>query len=83
MTAFPGLRLLDYLIEDHHTDRGGDPLLIPCLHEELEKDVDLLAAGAQRSGGTLFFLSSPDKEWEPPKAPISAHRAAGRVPAPV
>lgn len=72
----PGLLLLNDLIADYRTDRGGGPLLLPCLHEELEKDIHLLQAGAQRCGGTLFFLNSADDEWEPPKGPISRDRSA-------
>jgi hypothetical protein len=72
----PGLRLLTDLIADHRTDRGERLLLVPCLHEELEKDIHLLQAGAQRCGGALFFLNSSDDEWEPPKGPISRDRAA-------
>ena len=72
----PGLRLLSDLIADHRADRGGGPLLVPCLHEELEKDIHLLQTGAQRCGGTLFFLNSADDEWEPPKGPISRDRSA-------
>jgi SIR2-like domain len=72
----PGLRLLSDLIADHRTDRGGGPLLLPCLHEELEKDTHLLRAGAQRCGGILFFLNSADDEWESPKGPISRDRIA-------
>jgi hypothetical protein len=76
MNCPPGLRLLVDLIDDHFVDRGGVPLLVPCLHEELDKDVDLLRAGAQRFGGTLLFLGSPEDEWEPPRGPISHHRKA-------
>jgi SIR2-like domain len=72
----PGLRLLTEVIADHRTDRGGAPLLLPSLHEELEKDIHLLQAGAQRCGGTLFFLNSPDDDWEPTKGPISRDRSA-------
>jgi hypothetical protein len=70
------LQLLSNLIDDHRKDRGGTPLLLPCFHEELEKDIHLLQAGAQRCGGTFFFLSSPDDEWEPPRGPISGDRKA-------
>lgn len=76
MNSPPGLRLLSDLIADHRADRGGGALLLPCLHEELEKDIHLLRAGAQRCGGTLFFLNSADDEWELPKGPISADRSA-------
>jgi hypothetical protein len=72
----PALRLLRELIADHRADRGGKPLLLPCLHEELEKDIHLLRAGAQRCGGTLFYLNSADAEWQPPKGPISRDRSA-------
>jgi hypothetical protein len=72
----PGLRLLSDLIADHRTDRGGEPLLLPSLHEELASDAHLLRAGVQRCGGTLFFLDSTEDEWEPPKGPISTDRIA-------
>lgn len=76
MNIPPGLQLLKDLIVDHLTDKGGRHLLLPCLHEELEKDIHLLQAGAQRCGGTLFFLNSADADWEPPKGPISGDRSA-------
>jgi SIR2-like protein len=72
----PGLQLLQELIVDHRKDRGGDHLLVPCLHEELEKDIDLLRAGVQRCGGTLFALNCSEDEWEFPKGPISRDRTA-------
>jgi hypothetical protein len=72
----PGLQLLRDLIDDHNKDRGEDHLLLPCLHEELEKDIDLLRAGAQRCGGTLFSLNSPDEAWDLPRGPISSDRSA-------
>ena len=76
MNIPPGLQLLKDLIVDHLTDNGDRHLLLPCLHEELEKDIHLLQAGAQRCGGTLFFLNSVDADWEPPKGPISGDRSA-------
>ena len=76
MNIPPGLQLLKDLIVDHLTDNGDRHLLLPCLHEELEKDIHLLQAGAQRCGGTLFFLNSADADWEPPKGPISGDRSA-------
>lgn len=72
----PGLQFLTQLILDHGTDRAGEALLIPCLHEELEEDINLLHAGVQRCGGTLFFLSGPDTDWEAPSGPISSDRHA-------
>lgn len=72
----PGLQLLRDIIDDHNKDRGEDHLLLPCLHEELEKDIELLRAGAQRCGGMLFSLNSSDDEWELPRGPISRDRSA-------
>lgn len=72
----PGMQLLRDIVDDHRRDRGGDHLLVPCLHEELEKDIELLRAGAQRCGGTMFFLTGPEDEWELPKGPISSDRSA-------
>ena len=74
MIVPPGLDLLARLIRDHRADRGGGPAVIPCLHEELDEDIPLLLAGAQREGGHLFFLSRPDEEWEWPSGPISIDR---------
>lgn len=76
MSVPPGVQLLSELIVDHRMDWGGGSRLLPCLHEELEKDIHLLQAGAQRCGGTLYFLNSLDDEWESPKGPISSDRHA-------
>lgn len=74
MTAPPGFALLDHLIADHLVDRGGKPSLVPCLHEELDNDIDLLDAGARRCGGVLYHLSGDSPEWEAPPGPVSADR---------
>lgn len=72
----PGLIFLRQLVEDHGADRADGGILIPCLHEELEEDVSFLQAGVQRCGGTLFFLTRPDGEWEAPNGPIAPERHA-------
>lgn len=74
MIVPPGLDLLTRLIREHRADRGGGPALIPCLHEELDEDIPLLLAGAQRENGHLYFLSRPDGEWEWPNGPIHTDR---------
>ncbi|AXH96628.1 SIR2 family protein [Ornithinimicrobium avium] len=74
MIVPPGLDLLARLIRDHRADRGGGPALIPCLHEELDEDIPLLLAGAQREGGHLYFLSRPEEEWEWPNGPVHTDR---------
>ncbi len=66
----PGLTLLDAIVDEHLHDRGS--ALIPCVHESLEQDVALLAAGAERIGGALFDLDSND--WDPP-GPLIHSRA--------
>ncbi|MFI9844002.1 SIR2 family protein [Nonomuraea sp. NPDC051941] len=73
MISPPGLKLLGMLVEEHRRDRGGTPVLVPCLHEELDKDIELLAAGARRCGGALFHLNADD-EWEDPPGPIVRDR---------
>ena len=73
MTCPPGLQLLTYLDSEHRRDRGIEHALIPCIHEELGLDLELLSAGARRSGGTLFNLSD-DAEWENPPGPIVQDR---------
>lgn len=74
MSALPGFDLLGYLIDDHQVDRGGRSVLIPCLHEELDPDIDLLAAGARRCGGVLYHLNANEPDWEPPPGPVSPDR---------
>lgn len=75
MISPPGLKLLEMLVEEHRRDRGGSPVLVPCLHEELENDIGLLAAGARRCGGALFYLNADDG-WEDPPGPIAPDRWA-------
>ncbi|WP_131812360.1 SIR2 family protein [Mycolicibacterium fortuitum] len=70
----PGLDLLRVLDEEHQRDRGGQPNLVPCIHEELDKDLELLAAGARRLGGALFTIDT-DHEWEHPPGPVVVERA--------
>lgn len=70
----PGLRLLTDLDGEHRLDRRGKHTLIPCIHEELERDLELLSAGARRSGGTLYDLSAEAGDWENPPGPIVADR---------
>lgn len=74
MSTPPGLELLIQLIEDHRTDHGGKAQVVPCLHEELDEDVQLLHAGAHRLGGTFYDLSRPEKDWESPAGPLCTDR---------
>ncbi|WP_157930936.1 SIR2 family protein [Mycobacteroides abscessus] len=73
MTYPPALLLLTALDAEHRRDRGGEHALVPCIHEELDRDLELLSAGARRSGGTLFNLSD-DMSWENPPGPIVQDR---------
>lgn len=74
MSTPPGLQLLIQLIEDHRADHGGESHVVPCLHEELDEDVQLLHAGAQRVGGTFYNLSRSEKDWESPAGPLCTNR---------
>ncbi|MCM3535028.1 SIR2 family protein [Cellulosimicrobium funkei] len=75
MISPPGLKLLEMLVNEHRRDRGGRSALVPCVHEELEGDADLLAAGARRCGGALFYLDD-DTGWEHPPGPVNRDRWA-------
>ncbi|SOJ56410.1 hypothetical protein MSIMFB_03887 [Mycobacterium simulans] len=72
--APPGLRLLTDLDGERRLDREGMHTLIPCIHEQLELDLELLSAGARRSGGTLYDLSAEASVWENPPGPLVADR---------
>ena len=76
MSQPPILDLLRFLISDHSVDRGSASTLIPCLHESISADVELLAAGTRRCGGTTFNLNAQDEHWEFPPGPLSAERLA-------
>lgn len=67
------LRLLSKIVGHQNHDRSGKSDLIPCIHQSLELDVNLLSAGAERSGGRLFDLDT-SSGWEPPPGPIVRDR---------
>jgi hypothetical protein len=69
------LKLLSKIVGHHRQDNDGKSVLVPCFHQVLEKDVELLAAGARRSGGTLFDLDA-DEGWEPPPGPVLDDRVS-------
>jgi hypothetical protein len=75
MISPPGLKLLEMLVNEHGRDRGGRSALVPCVHEELSGDADLIAAGARRCGGALFNLDD-DSHWEHPPGPVNQDRWA-------
>lgn len=72
----PGFDLVRHLIDEHLLDRGGASVLVPCLHEELDNDIDLLGAAAARCGGVRYNLNADDSAWEAPPGPVSADRLA-------
>lgn len=74
MNVPPGFALLERLIAEHKVDRDGASALVPCLHEELGKDIHLLRAGVRRCGGVLYDLND-DALWENPPGPISRDRS--------
>lgn len=67
------LRLLSKIVGHQNHDSSGQSELIPCIHQALERDVDLLSAGAGRSGGRLFDLDT-STGWESPPGPIVKDR---------
>jgi hypothetical protein len=73
MDAWPTLSLVENLLREHALDRPG-PRVVPCMHEQLKEDVELLRSAASRYDGILYDLDAAPDSWEDPAGPIASHR---------